>query len=70
MVYEGNWEDDRPHGEGKESFGDGSFYEGYFHEGLKHGDNCVYRWSNGKMYVGPFRNGYMEGRGALTMGRS
>lgn len=34
---------------------------------MKNGNNAVYRWANGKSYVGPFKNGYMEGHGKLSM---
>lgn len=33
--------------------------------GVKDDDRAVFRWNNGKIYEGPFRNGYMEGEGEL-----
>ena len=35
--------------------------------GLKHDDNGIYKWANGKVYIVQFRNGYMEGNGKLFM---
>jgi hypothetical protein len=33
--YSGEWKAGRPHGMGKEVYGDDSWYEGYFKEGVK-----------------------------------
>lgn len=38
-YYEGNWENNLPHGIGKESLPDGTTYEGQFFQGLKEGCN-------------------------------
>lgn len=67
FVYEGNWVNDKPNGEGVELYPDGSRYEGHFVDGVKNDDNAAYRWANGKVYTGPFKNGYMEGQGKLVM---
>lgn len=67
MRYKGEWQFDKPHGKGKQTFTDGSFYKGNFVNGLKEDDNAVYQWPNGKVYKGPFKTGYIDGVGTLTM---
>lgn len=67
FMYEGNWVNDQPHGKGVEIYPDNSRYEGEFVNGIKNDNNATFKWANGKTYVGPFRNGYMEGHGRLYM---
>lgn len=35
--------------------------------GIKDDDKAIFKWANGKVYEGPFKNGYMEGMGRLYM---
>ncbi len=36
-IYEGDWKNDKPHGNGVHKLGDGSIYEGEFMQGSKSG---------------------------------
>jgi hypothetical protein len=67
FSYEGDWADGQPSGRGVEHYPDGSYYEGLFVKGKKEAANGKYRWANGKIYEGTFKDGYMEGQGRLTM---
>ena len=43
---------------------DSGFYEGDYINNVKEG-NGRFKWANGKIYIGPFRNGNPNGNGIL-----
>lgn len=53
LVYEGNWQYDRPNGYGVEKIADGSEYRGNFVKGIKQGEG-IFTWTNGDRYNGNF----------------
>jgi len=60
--YEGDCKNGFAHGKGK-AFGIDS-YEGKFKKGLPHGYG-VYKWKNGNIYEGDWREGERNGKGTL-----
>ena len=79
--YEGQWFDNKPHGIGREQFGDGTQYRGTFRNGLKHcyeegrsikekkqepPKKMVSYRTHGEVYNGEFKDGLMHGYGELT----
>lgn len=63
-TYEGHWEENKPHGKGKESYSDKTVYTGDWVNGVKEGTG-FFNWGNGKVYNGEFQNGEMHGEGEL-----
>ena len=61
--YEGDCKKGLAHGAGKASGKDS--YQGEFKKGLPHGRG-TYRWKNGEVYIGKWKNGMKEGSGRLT----
>jgi len=45
LAYQGNWENNKPHGAGEEIMSNGDKYVGTFVRGKKYGNNCLYQWS-------------------------
>lgn len=67
VTYDGEWENNRPYGQGTETFRDNSIYRGNFKMGKKE-EKGVFTWSaNNKKYDGNFKNGEMHGRGTLSI---
>jgi len=64
-VYDGEWENDKMHGFGAYSYGDGSTYEGYWIDGRRHNYGQL-RYANGNEYKGEFACGKKEGVGTLV----
>jgi len=64
-VYRGPWEDHRPVGSGRYSWGNGSEYVGEFQNGEPSGQG-TYEWEHGGVYKGEFLNGLMHGFGTYT----
>ena len=62
MVYEGEFENNRKHGIGIETYIDGGVYKGEFKNGLRHGVGS-YFWVDGSRYEGEWKNNLMEGYG-------
>lgn len=60
--YTGSFADDLKNGSGIMVYENGDIFEGTFKNDMRDGDNCVYRWSNGERYNGPFRNNVMDTR--------
>lgn len=64
--YDGEWQDDVPHGAGSMTFANGDFYKGDFAGGELHGVGClIYQSPAGKVYYGQFVHGQPFGRGFL-----
>ena len=61
-VFEGQFEEDEPHGRGVYRYRDGSSYEGELVYGLRHGHGLL-TYSNGDVYEGGFENGKRHGQG-------
>lgn len=67
VVYEGDWNYDTYHGEGKLSRRNGQYYKGTFDNGKFHGKGMIY-WPNGDIYEGDFKKGAREGYGKFIYG--
>lgn len=63
-VYQGQWRNNRPHGEGRYTTLRGDEYVGHFHNGRFQGQGS-YRFSNGDQYKGQWQAGRMEGQGEM-----
>ncbi|KAL7697508.1 MORN repeat/PH domain containing protein [Lotmaria passim] len=64
--YDGEWQDDVPHGSGSMTFANGDFYKGDFAAGELNGVGCLcYQKPVGKIYYGQFLRGQPCGRGFL-----
>ncbi|KPI88891.1 hypothetical protein ABL78_2008 [Leptomonas seymouri] len=64
--YDGEWQDDVPHGSGCMTFANGDFYKGDFAAGELNGVGCLlYYHPKGKAYYGQFLRGQPCGRGYL-----
>ncbi len=64
-IYEGNYENDLPNGQGKLTFYDGSVYEGSFVNGTRQGQG-KHTFTNGDVYEGEILNGRAHGQGKYT----
>jgi hypothetical protein len=63
--YEGEFQENRPHGRGTGTFTDGSIYIGDFRDGQFHGQGTA-TFANGNKYVGEFKDGKRDGQGTAT----
>lgn len=63
--YEGSWDRDRKHGEGRCYFPDKSFYFGQMKQDVMDGYG-QYTWANGDVYQGNWKNGRFEGGGKFV----
>jgi hypothetical protein len=61
-VYVGEWQDDKRHGRGSDTFASGHRYTGEFQDGQRHGQG-TYTFPNGESYVGEWREGKRHGSG-------
>merc|ERR1712159_372124 len=59
-TYEGEWENNVPHGDGKLMLPNGDEYEGQFHYGKRHGVG-KYTWVGGNSYEGFWKNDVHQG---------
>jgi hypothetical protein len=65
-TYDGEWSDDRPHGQGKVVWSsNGAVFKGQFKEGEYSGMG-VYIWPSGKKFVGKWEKGVKHGHGVHT----
>jgi hypothetical protein len=63
--YEGEWYEDKQHGQGVETWEGGKArYTGEFHMGRKNGRG-KFEWDDGSYYEGEFIDGNFEGIGKL-----
>jgi len=64
-YYEGEWLNEKKHGQGKYMFSDGEeWYDGEWENNQIHG-NGIYKYADGNMYIGQFINGYEDGIGKM-----
>ena len=65
--YEGEWQNDEPHGEGKLEFPNGDSYEGSVCPPAStfHGRGR-YNWADGRSYEGDWKWGKIDGMGTFT----
>lgn len=63
--YEGEYDMDKKHGQGKMTYADGSYYEGTWHKDVMHGHG-KFVTSDNEIYEGAFVNGLKHGRGHTT----
>ena len=66
-LYEGNWQGDMMHGEGKLKYGETDrldAYVGCFHKGMRHGPGTL-TWSDGRKYAGQWKENQINGEGTL-----
>ena len=61
-IYEGEWKEDKPDGEGKYFFKNKSSYKGNFREGLREGKGTM-KYNNGDIYEGEWKEDVAEGYG-------
>ncbi|KAG7351879.1 phosphatidylinositol-4-phosphate 5-kinase [Nitzschia inconspicua] len=64
-TYDGEWVQDKPHGQGRVVWSNGAIYTGQFQAGKYHGLG-VYVWPSGKKFVGRWENGVKNGHGLYT----
>lgn len=63
--YEGDWVDDKMHGQGNFRFMGGSVYNGNFDDNKFHGQG-KYIWEHGAYYIGAWENNKMHGDGMFV----
>ncbi|KAK7197715.1 MORN repeat/PH domain containing protein [Novymonas esmeraldas] len=64
--YDGEWQDEVPHGAGRMTFANGDFYVGEFAVGQLQGLGCLYYATPvGRLYLGQFMHGTPYGKGFL-----
>lgn len=62
--YVGDFESEKPHGQGTFIYPDGTKYVGEWRNGESHG-NGIKTWKDGSKYVGKFNNDKLEGKGTF-----
>ena len=67
IMYEGNFVNDEPEGEGKSHNENGSYYIGHFKNGMKNGKGIYYYPNGDIMYEGDYIDDEPEGNGKLVM---
>merc|ERR1712232_512902 len=65
VVFEGELEHDKTHGEGEYHFPDGRKYTGQWQLGQMHGIGIM-EWPDGSKYCGSMKDNQREGEGTLT----
>ena len=63
--YEGEWKDNKKHGQGTYNWPSGSSYVGNWKDDKKHGQG-TYTYQSGASYVGEYKDGKKHGRGTYT----
>src|SRR3990167_8095605 len=63
-VYQGEWRNNRPHGQGHYQRMNGDDYTGLFHNGRFQGEG-VCKYGNGDTYKGNWENGQPSGQGEM-----
>lgn len=64
-IYEGEFKDSKPHGQGKMTYSSGAIYEGEFKNGKPNGQGKL-TFTTGDFYEGSFENGMPNGQGKIT----
>lgn len=67
-YYDGDWERDKPHGQGVRVYSNGNQYAGTFQDGEVHGNGTMF-YANGDQYIGDFFRGHVSGRGVMKYAR-
>ena len=66
-VYEGQWVNDRFHGQGSMYWGDGNEYVGKWKDGKMDGQGTMtYAYGSKRKYVGQWKDGMCHGQGTMT----
>ncbi len=65
QTYDGEWANDRPHGQGRVVWSNGATFTGQFRKGTYSGMG-VYVWPSGKKFLGRWENGVKHGHGVHT----
>ena len=63
--YQGEWQDNAPHGRGSYTWASGDRYEGEWQAGRMHGEG-TYVWTDGAHYTGSWRDGLRHGAGSFS----
>ena len=63
--YEGEWQDNAPHGRGSYAWANGDRYDGEWQNGRIHGEG-TYVWTDGTHYSGSWRDGLRHGAGTFS----
>lgn len=63
--YEGEWDNDEMHGQGKFVYASGAVYEGGWSHNKYHGKG-KYTWPDGRTYEGEWQENKMHGHGVYT----
>ena len=64
-TYDGEWKNEKRHGQGTYTSADGHKYVGEWRDDLPHGHG-TYTFANGDKYVGEFRADEYHGQGTFT----
>ena len=65
-VYEGEWLDDKYHGQGTYTDANGHSWQGEWKNDKKHNGFGFIEYKNGNTYTGKLTNGYRNGHGIMT----
>lgn len=64
-TYEGNWDFDLMHGQGKFTFSSGAIYTGNFEKNVFSGEG-IYKYADGSNYSGFWKDNKMHGKGTFV----
>ncbi|MDG1848876.1 MAG: RING finger domain-containing protein, partial [Flavobacteriales bacterium] len=64
-VYEGAFEDGKPHGKGRMTYANGAIYEGAFEDGKPHGEGKM-TYKDGTVYEGEWKDAKPTRQGKVT----
>eukprot|EP00601_Ochromonadales_sp_CCMP2298_P015521 CAMPEP_0173234000 /NCGR_PEP_ID=MMETSP1142-20121109/9955_1 /TAXON_ID=483371 /ORGANISM="non described non described, Strain CCMP2298" /LENGTH=235 /DNA_ID=CAMNT_0014163937 /DNA_START=127 /DNA_END=834 /DNA_ORIENTATION=+ len=64
--YDGQWKDNKIHGQGIMEYRNGDVYEGRITDGNSRNGQGLYTWINGTSYKGQWQVGKQQGRGVYT----
>jgi hypothetical protein len=68
-VYEGTWQSDIIHGEGRYTYSNGDMYQGSFQNGKRHGKGTYHNKSVACQFVGDWvEGGFVKGHWVLKDG--
>ena len=62
QTYEGEWKNDKIHGQGTFTYANGDKYVGNYKDGERHGQG-TFTFANGDKYVGNFKDEKFHGQG-------
>ena len=65
-IYVGETQEERRHGQGRQTWKDGRVYEGQFVDDQMHDSNGYFSWPDGRTYRGSFIRDVREGTGTMT----